>query len=138
MRRLPRRDRQPILRLLLLVALLGAGAAGVEGCAGRGGKGQAVSPALKPRPVTGGVLFQYRAAGATSVAIVGDFNTWSPNEDLLSDDDRDGVWTLVFPLPPGTYQYKYVIDGDHWVEDPANPDRVPDGFGGTNSVMEVR
>ena len=43
---------------------------------------------------------------------------------------------LTFELPargqidPGTYQYKFVIDGSTWVPNPGNPDGAPVGFGG--------
>ena len=35
---------------------------------------------------------------------------------------------------PGTYQYKFVVDGD-WIVDPGNPTTAHDGRGNTNSVM---
>jgi hypothetical protein len=43
----------------------------------------------------------------------------------------------VEPLPPGRYEYKFVIDGVTWKEDPNNPQRVDDGFSGFNSLLIV-
>ena len=39
-------------------------------------------------------------------------------------------------LPPGTYEYRYVVDGE-WCEDPENPLAVPGPVGGRNSVLVV-
>ena len=33
--------------------------------------------------------------------------------------------------------YKFVVDGT-WMEDPANPETVPDPYGGKNSVLTVK
>jgi hypothetical protein len=109
--------------------------AGLWGCATTGGGGDLET--LRPHRVSGGVLFQYRSEDASSVSLVGDFNQWSPNEDSMTDENRDGIWTLTYPLTPGVYEYKFVVNGDLWIHDPSNPNRVADGFGGENSVVEV-
>jgi 1,4-alpha-glucan branching enzyme len=85
-----------------------------------------------PHPVAGGILFQYEAPSARYVNLAGNFNTWcgtegsgrfDPTIDPMSDEDGDGVWTIVKPLRPGRYQYKFVIDhGVRWELDPNNPD----------------
>lgn len=50
------------------------------------------------------------------VALVGDFSAWQPI--ALFDHDRDGVWTVTVALPPGRYEYAFVVDG-RWVgQDP--------------------
>ena len=55
----------------------------------------------------------------------------------MDDEDGDGIWERREELPPGRYQYKYVIDENNWKEDPNNPQRVDDGFGGSNSLLIV-
>jgi len=90
-----------------------------------------------PEIVEGGVIFRYYDPDAEKVYLVGDFNNWSPTADPMSDKNGDGEWTLFFPLPPGSYQYKFVVDGVYWIPDPRNPVSVPDGFGGRNSVISV-
>ena len=55
----------------------------------------------------------------------------------MEDPDQDGVWERREPLGPGRYLYKFVIDEQNWKEDPNNPVRVDDGFGGFNSVVIV-
>jgi 1,4-alpha-glucan branching enzyme len=49
---------------------------------------------------------------------------------------EDGIWRTALKLQPGRYEYKFVVDGT-WMEDPGNPDMVPDPFGGNNSVLTV-
>ena len=41
------------------------------------------------------------------------------------------------PLRLGVYAYGFVVDGEHWVEDPTNPYKISNGFGGFNSILEV-
>jgi len=36
------------------------------------------------------------------------------------------VWTVVIPLAPDTYEYKFVINGSDWIADPDNPKIVGD------------
>jgi 1,4-alpha-glucan branching enzyme len=90
-----------------------------------------------PEIVEGGVIFHYFDRDAKSVHVAGDFNAWSPVADPLTDSNGDGEWTLFFTLSPGTYQYKFVVDAVTWIPDPRNPDSVPDGFDGRNSVVRI-
>lgn len=95
------------------------------------------APAGGPELVEGGVLFRYRSSDARKVHVVGDFNDWSPAADPMADDNRDGEWTLFYPLRPGRYAYKFVVDGRTWIPDPSNPLSEPDGFDGRNSIVIV-
>ena len=47
-----------------------------------------------------------------------------------------GGWTLPLYLAEGTHTYKFTVDGE-WIRDEANPDRLPDGEGGFNSVISI-
>jgi 1,4-alpha-glucan branching enzyme len=49
----------------------------------------------------------------------------------------DGSWTLTKALSPGRYQYKFVVDGSNWKEDPNAKETTDDGYGGKNAVMVV-
>lgn len=53
-----------------------------------------------------------------NVSIVGDFNHWNPEADLLRRG-ADGVYRLRLRLVPGSYLYRIVVDGK-WVLDPFN------------------
>ncbi|HHS50705.1 MAG TPA: hypothetical protein ENN07_06265, partial [candidate division Zixibacteria bacterium] len=74
---------------------------------------------------------------AESVNLAGSFNGWSTEATPMSDDDGDGRWTVTIDLPDGEYQYKFVVNGNVWIQDPNNPKGAPDGFGGSNSVIVV-
>ena len=56
---------------------------------------------------------------------------------LIASEGETRVWTKILQLPPGRYQYRYVVDGE-WREDPENPDAVSSSVGGRNSVLVVR
>ena len=56
---------------------------------------------------------------------------------LIESDGDNRVWTKILQLPPGTYHYRYVVDGE-WREDPENPEAVTSSVGSRNSVMIVR
>ena len=97
-----------------------------------------------PDDVQGGpareVVVQFLDLAATDVRIAGDFNGWVPDKDvqsLVQADSGDRVWTKILSLPPGTYHYRYVVDGE-WREDPVNPVSAPGPVGGRNSVLVVR
>jgi hypothetical protein len=88
-------------------------------------------------------VFTYKANGAdlTSVVVAGSFNSWATTsaQGAWPLTLNNGTWSGAPPgaLTPGTYPYKFVIDGSRWVLDPTNPVRVSDGEGGENSVLSV-
>ena len=76
---------------------------------------------------------------AVDVRIAGDFNGWVPDKNVRSRIDTTAdirVWTKILHLGPGTYQYRYVVDGE-WCEDPENPRSVPGPTGQPNSILVV-
>jgi len=85
---------------------------------------------------TGEVLFKFYAPQAKSVYLAGSFNNWSTDADPMKKE-KSGFWVIKKKLSPGTYQYKYVVDGN-WTPDPMNNKTTDDGFGGVNSVIEVK
>jgi serine protease AprX len=85
----------------------------------------------------GALVFSCHDDEASTVALVGDFNGWNPARHPLVRDD-DGIWRArVTGLPAGLYAYKYVVDGQRWLDDRANLRRVDDGYGGFNSIVSV-
>ena len=100
-----------------------------------------------PHRVEEGILFQYEAPSAKYINLAGSFNSWcgtegsgrfDPTIDPMSDEDGDGIWTIVKDLKPGRYQYKFVIDhAVRWELDPNNPNTIQDGDF-TNSLLIVR
>ncbi len=72
-----------------------------------------------------------------TIAIAGDFNNWNPQENILLDPDGDGIWTATLKLPPGRYEYMFVLNGEKWLPDPNALRYVKDGFGNRNAILEV-
>jgi len=78
------------------------------------------------------------APEAESVAVVGDWNGWDPEKNRMNDPNKDGIWELHLKLEKGgEYQYQFLINGKKWIPDPDAPLKVDDGFGGTNSVLNI-
>ena len=48
----------------------------------------------------------------------------------------DGRWFKELALPPGTYEYRLLVDGE-WMSDPLAGETAPNPFGGVNSVLKV-
>ncbi len=52
--------------------------------------------------------------------------TWVPEQQL---------YFAKQVIPDGEHQYKFVLDDQHWINDPANSQQTDDGFGGVNNVL---
>ncbi|MFH1459842.1 MAG: AAA family ATPase [Candidatus Omnitrophota bacterium] len=76
------------------------------------------------------------APEAKSVEIAGDFNNWVAQNQSKLENEEKGVWSRVYKLNPGKYQYKFIVDGK-WIVDPNNPKRVSDPVGNENSLVEI-
>lgn len=75
---------------------------------------------------------------AARVAVTGDFNGWDPAGLPLKVAGRPGLWEVTLKLSPGAYNYNFIVDGDRLLPDPESADQMPDGFGGTNSILLVK
>jgi hypothetical protein len=96
-------------------------------------------PAREVEQANREIVVRFRNRDAADVRLAGDFNGWIPDKDVRSMVETEGatrVWTKVLRLPPGTYEYRYVVDGE-WREDPENPLAVPGPVGGRNSILVV-
>jgi len=88
------------------------------------------------RPDTAVVQFVFIAQGASSVALVGDFNDWDATSTPMRPAVEGGLWTVAVPLPPGRHRYAFLINGSRWLPDPAAP-RAQDDFGTPSSIVTV-
>jgi 1,4-alpha-glucan branching enzyme len=79
--------------------------------------------------------FTFTQKGLKSVAIVGSLNNWDETATPMTEVSP-GVWTVTMPLPPGVYQYQFILDGERRVTDPSAPQQ-PSDFGSPNSVITV-
>ncbi len=77
--------------------------------------------------------FRFEKPDAQSVAVLGEFNNWKAQ---AMTKQNDGTWTTTITISPGTYGYKFLVNGSDWVFDPKNPNRKT-VEGVENSSLEV-
>jgi 1,4-alpha-glucan branching enzyme len=78
--------------------------------------------------------FRYKAPDATSVELMCEFNGW---KSVAMTKGDNGVWTTKVSLSPGTYAYKFLVNGKDWVLDPDNSTKkTADGI--ENSAVEIK
>jgi len=81
------------------------------------------------------VTFSLEAADANEVILMADFNKWNQKKHPMRKD-VNGIWTKAVIIPPGNYEYKFLVDGQ-WKEDPQNDLACPNCFGTNNSVFNL-
>jgi 1,4-alpha-glucan branching enzyme len=82
------------------------------------------------------VVFALERAEANQVYLCGDFNSWSET-NLPMIVRGTGKWEKRLTLPPGRYEYKFIVDGE-WTHDLNARENSPNVHGSLNSVVEVR
>ncbi len=83
-------------------------------------------------------LFTYRAdKKLDSVTVAGQFNGWNSNGNPLTVGADGLTWSGNVPLVPGSYQYKFVVNGDTWIVDPGASRRFTEASGNVNSLLVV-
>jgi len=88
------------------------------------------------RQTAQGTLFVQPLNGARRLAVVGDFNDWSPAATPFKRNEQLNVWEACVPLKPGKYHYRLVAD-EKWMNDPHNRRTESNPFGQVNNVVEV-
>lgn len=81
------------------------------------------------------ITFSIDLSGAKKVILMGDFNNWNPKKHLMKQD-RNGVWNKAVIIPPGNYEYKFLVDGQ-WKEDPQNDQTCLNCFGTYNNILNL-
>ncbi len=94
-----------------------------------------VLPVIVKDKVTVTVQFSPKKA-TNSVYVMGSFNTWNRKSLKMTDTDNDGTYTRELQLDPGIYEYQFVTDYGEF-PDPQNPEKVDNGYGSFNSILEV-
>jgi len=90
-----------------------------------------------PRVENGRLMFVFHDDNADSVSVAGDFNGWSHAATPLKRNDS-GLWFTQIVVPQaGRFEYKFIINGRRWLEDPSNGMKTPDNYGGLNSVLVI-
>jgi 1,4-alpha-glucan branching enzyme len=75
------------------------------------------------------------ANGASKVNIAGNFNNWNESSDELNAL-KDGSFSLSLDFETGhDYEFRYLLDGNLWVNDEAADRYQDNGFNSQNSVV---
>lgn len=93
-------------------------------------------PTTLPHAALGGIMFSYKSSEAREVLIAGDFNHWVPEAMARAEGEVD-LWHKVISMGPGTYRYKFLVDGE-WQTDPAHTQIEENRYGGINSVISIQ
>ena len=107
-------------------------------CATSGDVPATVSDMIYP---AGSVTFRYFGQ-ADQAVLAGDFTGWAPDDPRWRMRWNGEYFELTVELPPGRYQYRFVIDGS-WndpreafaTSEPVPSGIVPDGIGSWNAVL---
>lgn len=75
-------------------------------------------------------------AEAREVFVSGSFNGWHLQATPMIAQDK-GLWVTELVLPPGRYEYRFLVDGQ-WTDDPQAKEKVFNPYGGQNAVLMVR
>ncbi|MDD2463093.1 MAG: isoamylase early set domain-containing protein [Desulfobulbus sp.] len=72
---------------------------------------------------------------AASAVLAGDFNDWSLTQTPMKKL-KDGSFSVILSLAAGkNYRFRYVLDGNVWVNDNDADGYAPNEFGEANSVL---
>jgi 1,4-alpha-glucan branching enzyme len=131
------------MRLSRLACAAAVVAAVLAGCSHLASRARAGGPAVTPE----GVRFRFFSPASHRVQLAGDWpgNNWARGDGatgeadigLMQDDDNDGLWEIVVPLPAGRYRYAFWLDESTWRVDPGNPSEVEAGPGGRASEILI-
>jgi len=88
---------------------------------------------IKHSPQVATVFTWKKEKGGKNVYIAGNFNDW---KEKIQMNESHGDFTTIQTLAPGTYQYRYVVDGK-WATDPESP-LITDINGETYNLLEIK
>ena len=83
------------------------------------------------------IRFELNAEPGSEVCVAGSFNGWDPAATPLMDKDGAGRFRRTMLLPPGHYEYKFVVNGT-WCVDPVCETWRANDQGSLNSVLDVK
>jgi len=75
---------------------------------------------------------------ASRVHLVGDFNGWDAQATPMHYDRGGGQWTASLDLENGRrYRFRYLVDGQEWLNDWHADDFVENPYGSYDSVLNL-
>jgi hypothetical protein len=91
----------------------------------------------RPLVQAGRVRFRLKATAAVSVAVIGSWNDWASPGVELTHSGPPGMWEGWVDVPPGTYRYHMIVDGQP-VRPPDAVRYEADDFGSEDGIVEIR
>jgi hypothetical protein len=80
------------------------------------------------------VKFTFNVENAETVEILGLNSDWA--NSIIMSKKKDGSFTAELSLPKNTeHQFKYRVNENEWLNEPAADKEVANEFGGINSVI---
>lgn len=77
------------------------------------------------------------ANAAKKAAVVGEFNNWDQLANPMKRS-KEGAFQASIELDKdASYQFRYLLDEDHWENDPEADGEVPNFIGASNSLIHV-
>lgn len=81
------------------------------------------------------IRLEFNHPVAEWVGIAANFNDWRPAATPMIRMG-EGRWLKELVLAPGTYEYRFAVDGE-WLPDPRASETVSNPCNGVNSVLRV-
>lgn len=81
------------------------------------------------------VEFSLVMPAAKTVQLAADFTDWDV-APINMIRFSDGVWSTTVPLPPGTYAYRFLVDGN-WHDDPRSVKRHQGSTGAAEVFVKI-
>ncbi|MBA2761158.1 MAG: isoamylase early set domain-containing protein [Segetibacter sp.] len=82
------------------------------------------------------VKFTVKPENAETVEIMGLNDDWK--KSVVMSKKKDGTFTCEVSLPKNTeHQFKYRVNKSEWLDEPEADKKVPNEFGGTNSLIVI-
>lgn len=81
--------------------------------------------------------FVFENRGAHRIAVVGDFNNWSPAKDPMTRSSDGTTWSVIVPMLPGRHTFGFMVDDSVFTLDPRAPKVLDPDLGTSGSVVIV-
>jgi 1,4-alpha-glucan branching enzyme len=98
-----------------------------------------INKKISPKGRSVRVTFELPSEAASeTVAVAGDFNEWSTDNDTMTLDEKRGVWKTAISFKPGVrHEFRYLLDGRIWRNDDDADGFAPNPYSGDNSVLAL-
>ncbi len=94
---------------------------------------------LKARPVCKATFcVPVAEVHGKQIGIVGEFNNWDTDAPINMAKKKDGTFSATVELPIGkNVEFRYLVDGQRWLNDTEADGNVMTPFGSENSVVNT-